>query len=90
VWYAFSSNQGATWDNLELCDDPENDCEGTEEALSYGDFASGPGTFLLRDYMGIDVRDGRVWTAFMGASDEQDPNPHESVIWSTQILLPAP
>ena len=88
MWYAFSSNQGATWDNLELCDDPENDCENTEEALNYGDFASGPGTFLLRDYIGIDIRDGRVWTAFMGASDAQDPNPHESVIWSTQIELP--
>ena len=87
MWYAFSSNQGATWDNLELCDDPETDCADTTPAVDYLDVDPNA-PFVLGDYMGIDVRDGRVWTAFMGASDEQDPNPHESVIWSTQIELP--
>ena len=84
MWYAFSSNQGATWDNLELCDDPENDCENTEPAVNYDLPTS---RFALRDYVGIDIGVDRVWTCFMGHS-EQDTNDDQSVIWSTQILLP--
>ena len=85
MWYAFSDDQGDSWIELELCDDPENDCEDSEPAVDYGDDAAG---FRLWDYIGIDVGAGRVWTCFMGTSDEQDPNPNESVIWSTQVTLP--
>ena len=85
VFYAFSDDQGDSWIERELCDDPQNDCAESEPAADFSDDAIG---FTIRDYIGIDVGADRVWTCFMGTSDEQDPNPNQSVIWSTQIVLP--
>jgi hypothetical protein len=88
VFYARSVNQGTLWSNQELCDDPPS-CATTQEALEYADFNAhsppGPGSFFLRDYIGIDVGSDRVWTSFMGSS-LLDTTAHKSLIWSSQIL----
>jgi len=87
---AVSDTGGASWQYFELCDDPQNGCASTEPAVDFRDLeGQEPGSqFALRDYIGIDVRNARVWTSFMGTSDERDTNPDKSVIWSTQITLP--
>jgi len=89
VWYAFVEfdqeiEAYVVRFNLELCDDPGNDCEDTEPAVNYDLPTS---FFGLRDYVGIDIGADRVWTCFMGHS-EQDTNDDQSVIWSTQITQP--
>jgi len=88
VWYAWAAGSQLNFQdpghNLELCDDPPS-CANTKPAIDYGDFGAGSGDFLLRDYIGIDAGNDRIWTSFMGSS-LLDTNPKKSVIWSSQIL----
>jgi len=37
---------------------------------------------------GIDVGADRVWTTFMGPNDDGNPATENSLIWSTQVLVP--
>lgn len=82
-YYSVSSNGGADWIHRELCDDPNNDCQGTEPAVDPNDPTTG---FFLGDYICIDVGPDRVWTAFMGICAPRDAYDDKSLIWSTQIL----
>jgi len=84
VFYAYSPDAGQQWFNQELYAVPP------EPAM---DFSRGPlGTFQFGDYIGIDVGSDRVWTAYMGTAEADDPpndpNHNPTVIWSSQVLLP--
>lgn len=86
VKYAYSVDQGQTWNYRELCDDPPS-CAATEPAIVDENWGGG---FWLGDYIGIDIRDGCVWTSFVGSTINPivDPNPNNTLIWSSRIVLP--
>lgn len=81
VWYAYSTDGGQHWVNLELFEDNPPGEPAVDSMLTVND------EFELRDYIGIAVGSDRIWTCFMGMT-EQDVNTDKSVIWSSQILWP--
>ncbi len=77
-------------DTILLCPAPASRRPAAEPAM---DFSRGPlGSFQFGDYIGIDVGSDRVWTAYMGTAEADDPpndpNHNPTVIWSSQILPP--